>query len=172
MLELKNLSIAFRDKQVIEGLDFALREKEFLGVVGRNGSGKSTLALYLAGVIPDLIPARVSPKIEAQNLGLVMQNPSAQFFALSVKEELGQRDLQGLGVEHLMEKSVFQLSEGEKQKVNLLSNILQGHRAVMLDEPLELLDPFEQKRFPGTSIHRKKPKLLSLLERQYYPAFR
>jgi energy-coupling factor transport system ATP-binding protein len=148
MLELKNLSIAFKEKQVIKGLDFALEENDFLGVVGRNGSGKSTLALYLAGVIPHLIPAHASPQFNHQkNIGLVMQNPSAQFFALSVKEELGQRDFKGFGIEHLMEKTVFQLSEGEKQKINLLSNILQGDQIILLDEPLELLDPFEQKRF-------------------------
>lgn len=37
-------------KPVLKGISFYVREKEFVGVIGRNGSGKSTLLRILAGL--------------------------------------------------------------------------------------------------------------------------
>ena len=149
LLEARNLGIAFKRKKVIEDLSLRIKKGECLGVVGDNGSGKTTLALYLAGVIPDFIPAQVQGETTSQGKpGLVMQNPSAQFFALTVKEELENEQAgKEFGLQDLMERSVFELSEGEKQKINLVAHALNGSEIILLDEPLELLDPFEQQRF-------------------------
>ena len=152
-----------------------------MGIIGRNGSGKTTLALYLAGVIPEFIEAKVSgEKKVASRPGLVMQNPSAQFFALTVKEELkDEKGVQAFGLEDFWERSVFDLSEGEKQKINLVNNWLQGREIILLDEPLELLDPFEQQRFlkvleqmkgEGKTIlwFDKDEKFMGLADRKVY----
>lgn len=150
MIELKGFSVSFGKNQVLDGLNLAVEAGERLSVIGANGSGKSTLAFALAGVIPDFIEASVSGRISCKNAALIMQNPSAQFFAMSVKEELGRQGLGlagELGLGHLLERNVFQLSEGEKQKVNLVANLSSGAKTIMLDEPLELLDPKQAARF-------------------------
>lgn len=36
------VKMAFGSKQILKGIDFTLRNKEFAGIIGPNGSGKST----------------------------------------------------------------------------------------------------------------------------------
>ena len=150
MLELNDVSVAFSGKQVFSNVCFKLGEGERLSVIGRNGSGKSTLAFLLSGVIPDFIPAAVSGMFSSSGSGIVLQNPGSQFFAMSVLDELGENGLalaKKLGLADLLDRNVFQLSEGEKQKVNLVANLSFDHSLLFLDEPLELLDPGECIRF-------------------------
>ncbi len=148
MPELKNFSISFGSKPVFENISFSFKEN--FSVIGPNGSGKSTLALALASVIPDFVEAKTSGFLHCDPCGLVMQNPSTQFFAMTVKEELGPKGLslaKKLGLQFLFERSVFQLSEGEKQMINLVSNLSFNSKVLLFDEPLELLDPVEAACF-------------------------
>ena len=150
MLEIENVSVTFSEKPVFSNLSLKVSQKERLSVIGRNGSGKSTLALALTGVIPDFVPAKLFGKLILPNSGIILQNPSSQFFAMSVSDELGEKGMdlaKKLGLGYLFDRNVFQLSEGEKQKINLLANLSFDHDLLFLDEPLELLDPKEVLRF-------------------------
>jgi energy-coupling factor transport system ATP-binding protein len=148
MIELKNVSISFKEKPVIKNFSLQVRKGEFVSIIGKNGSGKSTLALLMAGIIPKIVPAKIKGKISVRGkTGLILQNPSSQFFSMTVKEELGKINAKKFNLQSLINKSVFQLSEGEKQKINLISNISNNVEILLLDEPLELLDPKECQNF-------------------------
>ncbi len=149
MILAKKLSVAFGNESVFKNLEFIVSDKEQAAVIGANGSGKTTLALILAGVIPDFKSATVRGSFVCRKPALIMQNPSGQFFAMTVREELGERGIKlakKFGAEKLLDRTVFDLSEGEKQKINLIANFSFG-RPLLLDEPTELLDPFEENRF-------------------------
>ncbi len=174
MLNLENFSVSFGQKNVLNQLNFSAGSGEKLSIIGPNGCGKSTLALAISGVIPDFIQADVSGKVFCENSVIIMQNPSSQFFAMTVKEELGETGMafaKRFGLNDLFDRNVFQLSEGERQKVNLVANLSLDPELLLLDEPLELLDPVEANRFKallskveGKTIvwfDKEDPKILS-----------
>lgn len=143
MISLQDISIRYGERDVIKSFSAEIGQ-EFVSILGSNGTGKSTLAYAMAGVVPSLIEAEVRGRISIKgSVGLVMQNPGSQFLSMSVREEAGKSDLLG----DLQDRNVHELSMGEKQKVNLIANITQQRDIILLDEPLELLDPYEAARF-------------------------
>ncbi|MEA2924521.1 MAG: urea transport system ATP-binding protein, partial [Alphaproteobacteria bacterium] len=52
MFEVRNLSSAYGQSQVLHGIDLAVKPGEIVALVGRNGMGKSTLMKSLIGVMP------------------------------------------------------------------------------------------------------------------------
>ena len=52
ILEIKDLTIAFDGRTVVEGLNLCLARGKTLGIVGESGSGKSVSSLALMGLLP------------------------------------------------------------------------------------------------------------------------
>lgn len=62
VLEVKNLSVSFDGRTVVDNVSYALRRGRTLGIVGESGSGKSVSSLAIMGLLPK--NATVSGKIE------------------------------------------------------------------------------------------------------------
>ena len=52
LLEVRNVSRSFHTTRAVDGVSFAVRPGELLGLIGPNGAGKSTLFNLIAGVLP------------------------------------------------------------------------------------------------------------------------
>ncbi|WP_417554913.1 energy-coupling factor ABC transporter ATP-binding protein [Microbacterium sp.] len=86
----------------LRGIDLAVREGEFIGIIGPSGAGKSTLCQALKGLIPHSTPGTVEGAVIAfgeditdspdntasRRVGLVLQDPEAQIIGMSVAEDL------------------------------------------------------------------------------------
>ena len=52
MLEIKNVSVGYRDKKILEGINLSVQAGEFLLICGKSGSGKTTITKLINGIIP------------------------------------------------------------------------------------------------------------------------
>jgi energy-coupling factor transporter ATP-binding protein EcfA2 len=102
MIHVRNLTVSYTDQAVLQDISFDVQPGECLVVTGPSGCGKSTLARVLTGLIPQVIPAEISGRVEvaglnvtrcpmaetAQTVGVIFQNPKAHLFHLRVADEV------------------------------------------------------------------------------------
>ena len=143
--------------------DITLRvvEGDFLALVGSNGSGKTTLALHLVGILRPP-PARVTilgrdiantPAREIPSLiGYVFQNPEHQFVTDTVLDEVryslrrqglgeseataeARKGLTRYGLAPMADLHPYQLSQGAKRRLSVLTVLAAAPKVLVLDEP-------------------------------------
>lgn len=166
MLELKNISKRFGEKQIISDLNLKVPEKQILAIVGPSGGGKTTLLWMLAGLETidsgDIIyngEELPLDELEKRNLlGFVFQD--FQLFPhLTVLENLtlspiktknvAKEDaekkaislLNRLGLAEHVNAYPYSLSGGQKQRVALARAMMIDPEIIGYDEPTSALDP-------------------------------
>lgn len=166
MLELKNISKRFGEKQIISNLNLKVPEKQILAIVGPSGGGKTTLLRMLAGLETidsgDIIyngEELPLDELEKRNLlGFVFQD--FQLFPhLTVLENLtlspiktknvAKEDaekkaislLNRLGLAEHVNAYPYSLSGGQKQRVALARAMMIDPEIIGYDEPTSALDP-------------------------------
>ncbi len=167
-LKIENLTVAFDGKQVLSDVSFAVEKGEYLCVVGENGSGKTTLMKCILGLIP-LKKGSVAfgDSTDGRSVGYLPQQSTAKKdFPASVEEVvmsafLGKRRwpfynskmrekalecMKTLGVEDLKDSSFAELSGGQQQRVLLARALCASSGLLLLDEPVNGLDPTATKQ--------------------------
>ena len=166
MLELKNISKKFKDRQILSDFNLTIEENKILAIVGPSGGGKTTLLRMLAGLEKidsgEIIYNGESlpiDELEKRNLlGFVFQD--FQLFPhLTVLENLvlspiktmnmEKNDaekkaielLEKLGLEKQINNYPTSLSGGQKQRVALARAMMIDPKIIGYDEPTSALDP-------------------------------
>ncbi len=102
MLKINNLSIKYKDDNVIDNVDFEFKRGEVNVITGQSGTGKSTIIKAINGVIPAFINADISGSVMLDGVDItdddieqrseyassVFQNPKTQFFTIRTEDEI------------------------------------------------------------------------------------
>ena len=154
ILVANDITVAYRDRPVVEGVSFALGAGEICALTGANGAGKTTLLRALAGLQP-LLRGTVmfdghEPKI-GHDIALCPQTSDDLLFNDSVRKEIAAtfRDRHNPDVDNLLvtwnlwrlaEEHPRDLSAGQRLLVALAAVAATDAPVLLLDEPTRGLD--------------------------------
>ncbi|MCK8827286.1 ABC transporter ATP-binding protein [Natroniella acetigena] len=180
MLKATDISYAYHKEKVITDVNFAVKEGEFVTLLGANGSGKTTILKCLNGILrPDegevyldesrfdelsrkeiachvsRVPQEHTTVFSYRTLDLVVMGvtPYLSFGSQPQKEDYqrGRDMLRRLGILHLANRSYNQLSGGERQLVLIARALVQDTDYLVMDEPTSHLD-FKNQHLLMTEI--------------------
>ena len=154
VIEAKDVTKSYGDKNLIHNLDFLLPPGAIVGVIGPNGAGKTTLFRMITGQEePDSGSIRLGETVQ---LGYVDQSRDTLDPKKTVWEEISEgQDEIDLGKKAIQsrayvsqfnfkgsdqQKVVGQLSGGERNRVHLAKMLKSQANVLLLDEPTNDLD--------------------------------
>ena len=165
MISVNNLTFKY-DKLLFDNTSFTIDSKKITFIIGKNGSGKTTLANILSGLNfkydGDIIinNQKLSKKMKIKELrkliGMIFQNPDHQIVMNNVYDELdftiknltGTKDnkelinniLDIVDLSSLISSNTYNLSGGEKQRLNIASILSINPKYIIFDEATSMLD--------------------------------
>lgn len=169
MLRVEDLTIASRERMLVDRLSLDLAAGRITCLIGPSGCGKTSVIKWLAGILPAELKAaggltidgrqavRPNPDISYQPQGdalfpwlTVAENAALGLDVAGVPRAAAQARVAPLlsafglaGSEGLFPD---QLSGGMRQRVAFLRTIVQGSRFILLDEPFSALDAVTRMR--------------------------
>jgi lipopolysaccharide export system ATP-binding protein len=167
LLATENLVKEYRGRRVVNGVSVNVNAGEIVGLLGPNGAGKTTTFNIVVGVVkPDegvvtfrdrkitRLPMHRRARL---GIGYLTQEPSV-FRKLTVEENILailetcklSRDEQAVRLKYLLEEldltpirksKAYQLSGGEKRRLEITRALVTSPKLLLLDEPFSGIDP-------------------------------
>lgn len=160
--EIKDINYTVKDNQILKDINIDIPEGSFTVVSGPSGSGKSTLLKMLGSLISptsgtieyhDKKQSDYSPQLYRQEVSYCFQTPV--LFGETVRDNLkfpyeirnldfdenrAEALLNTVGLKGFIDKSINDISGGEKQRVALIRNVMFMPKVLLLDEVTSALD--------------------------------
>lgn len=167
-VQFKDVSFQYpgSDEKALDGVSISVDKGEFVGIIGQNGAGKTTLVKHIIRLLKPtngrvLLDGRdiADKEVEdlSQTVGLVLQNPDAQLFAMSVAEEVAfgctklnlsegeittrvDNALAATGLEAFRDLYPFNLSFADRRKLSVAAVVAMEPEILIFDEPTTAQD--------------------------------
>lgn len=180
---------------VLDDVSLAIKEGDFVALLGHNGSGKSTLARHFNAL---LLPTGgavyvdgMDTKEEAltfeirRRVGLVQQNPDNQLVASIVEEDVAfgpenlgvpsqeirervDQALRAVEMYDYREHAPHKLSGGQKQRIAIAGILAMEPACIVLDEPTAMLDPRGRQEVMDTIQRLNREKGITIVLITHY----
>lgn len=173
VVEVNNLSFGYGTDPIVRGVDLHIPDGAIFGFAGPNGAGKSTTIKLLLGLLTprhgtiqifgyDITHYRTAV---LQRIGSLVESPSL-YPHLKAEENLDliravrrvpvsriDAVLQDTGIAYAKKKKVKEFSLGMKQRLGIAMALLHSPQLLILDEPINGLDPEGIQEFRGFLHH-------------------
>ena len=170
ILHIDTISVAYSKRfNILSQVSLSLESNKIIALIGENGSGKSTLLKSICGLIKiaqgeihlfgkdfnewnkSSLAQKIAYVSSSENVRSIItverfvgfgRYPYTSWMVNQTKEDFDyiQSALSSCKIEYLREKTMAQLSDGERQKVYLARAIAQNADLIILDEPTTHLD--------------------------------
>lgn len=177
ILEMNNVTKNYGNNTVLKETSFFACSGDIVGLIGENGSGKTTLLNSIAGIISytgaiKVCGEQLNDKNDYYgNLGIAFD--SLAFYShLSAADNLKvlsydnaqiEEVLKTCGLSESKNKKVSAFSLGMRQRLNIARSIIGSPRLVIMDEPINGLDPkaiLEFKQYMTSYVAENNAALL------------
>lgn len=169
MLKVESLSFAYRQQPVLQDISFEIKKGDFCGIIGPNGAGKTTLLKILARILKpqkgnlllenqDLnkfniieyakkvayLPSQISLSFSYTVDEFVMMGRfpyTGRYGDISDKDKkITERVMEEFEIIQYKKRKIWELSDGERQRVFISQVIAQETPLILFDEPTSHLD--------------------------------
>ena len=188
MLSVTELRKRYGKKVVVDDVNLELKKGEIVGLLGPNGAGKTTTFYMITGMIQpnrgriflgdeditDLPmykrarkgigylaqePSIFSKLTVEDNLRLVLEMTS---LPLTVQKEKLEKILEDLSITAIRKSKGYNLSGGERRRVEISRALVMDPDFILLDEPFAGIDPIAVEDIQGI-IHSLKKRSIGVL---------
>ena len=160
-IETKDLSFNYKKKPLLESLDLQIPTGSIYGYLGKNGAGKSTTIKLLLGLLPALQNTIYHNGLELNShkreilsmVGSLVESPAYYGNLTGYENLLYLKNIYGCNSQKIYDvlqkvnlmgdkdKMVKRYSSGMKQRLGIAMALLYDPNTLILDEPLNGLDP-------------------------------
>lgn len=165
-LSTKGLTKIYNGVRVVDEIDLDIKSGQIIGLLGRNGAGKTTTFLMLSGIVKSdsgeifLDDNKINdiPSYKRAELGLIYLPQQNSVFlkttvflnlyqVLELKTEAKKARekafelLEDFGLMYVQNSFAFQLSGGEKRRLEIARAMIMEPKFLFLDEPFTGIDP-------------------------------
>lgn len=178
ILTAEHIQKEYNGNTVLRDVSIHMKKGEIYGLVGKNGSGKTTLFRILTGLIQKYKgtvsigeagaqKTQVSAVINSPSLFLNLsayENMKAQAFLLGMRDDNQIKQiLKIVGLEDCKSKLVRNFSQGMTQRLKLGIALLENPDILILDEPVNGLDPDGIADLRKLLLHLNKASGMTIL---------
>lgn len=152
LLTIENINKRIKKQKILKDISFTLKQGEVVGLVGANGAGKTTLMKVILGLSNYQSGSlKLHGPMNNNHIDALIENPGVYPFLTGYEnmnlinedkeKENMEQIIKNLEMSQFIHKKAKAYSLGMKQKLGIALSLLNQPQLVILDEPMNGLDP-------------------------------